>query len=60
MPLDETGKTTEAQNNFADSAKTPMISRYPQSPMFMTSPGFENSPGWGGFESPAYDTHLGK
>ena len=54
MPLDETGKTTEAQNNFADSAKTPMISRYPQSPMFMTSPGFENSPGWGGFESPAY------
>jgi len=60
MPLSEVGKATETQNNLADTAKTPMMNRFPQSPMFMNSPGFENSPAWGGFESPAYDAHLGK
>jgi transcription elongation factor SPT5 len=60
MLLSDVGKATEIQNNLADTAKTPMMNRFPQSPMFMNSPGFENSPAWGGFESPAYDAHLGK
>lgn len=61
MPSSEIGKntnepTTEGRNL---EPKTPMINRFPQSPYFnMNSPGFEASPAWGGFESPAYNEKI--
>jgi transcription elongation factor SPT5 len=59
IPLSEVGKVTESTEGRNMEPKTPMINRFPQSPFFnMNSPGFENSPAWGGFESPAYDAHL--
>lgn len=62
IPLDQIGKDTDPTKGktVVDlEPKTPMINKFPQSPYFnMNSPGFENSPAWGGFESPAYDAHL--
>jgi transcription elongation factor SPT5 len=58
--VSEIGKNTgPAAEGRTMEPKTPMINRFPQSPMFgMNSPGFESSPAWNGFESPAYDSHL--
>jgi len=59
IPLSEVGKATEVTNERTLEPKTPMINKFPQSPMFnMNSPTFENSPAWGGFESPAYNSNL--
>jgi len=59
IPSSEADKAPSTTDNHAIEPKTPMINRFPQSPVFnLNSPGFESSPAWGGFESPAYDQHM--